>query len=332
MKYEIDVKHVRKIQADIWNKITSTFSFRKGYGEALPVYGHYGGIFKCGSEQLVIHTDGVGTKLLVAQELDKYDTVGIDAIAMSVNDILCVGAEPLVGVDYIALAKEDDWLVDEVMKGLVKGAEESNCAMVGGETAIVPDIIKGGKRPFDLTFAVVGRVKKKILGDQIKKGDVIVGLESSGLHSNGYTLARKALDINKWGLDMLAPTKIYVHSVLEMIDASEVHGIAHITGGAFSKINRLNKNIGYRIDRLPKPAPIFDALSEKVNDFTEMHRTFNMGIGMVVIIPKDAEGTVMNIAKKHDVAAHVIGEVTDKKGIWLNDGKKEIDLTLEGSK
>jgi len=332
MKYEIDVKHVRKIQEDIWNKIKSTFSFRKGYGEALPVFGHYGGLFKCGAEQLVIHTDGVGTKLLVAQELDKYDTVGIDAIAMSVNDILCVGAEPLVGVDYIALAKEDDWLVDEIMKGLVKGAEESGCAIVGGETAIIPDIIKGGKRPFDLTFTVVGRVKKKILGDQIKKGDVIIGLESSGLHSNGYTLARKALDANKWGAEMLVPTKIYANAVLEMMDASEVHGIAHITGGAFSKINRLNKSIGYRIDRLPKPAPIFDALYEKVGDFVEMHRTFNMGVGMVVIIPKDAEGTVMNIAKKHDVQAHLIGETTDKKGIWLNDGKKEIDISLEASK
>jgi phosphoribosylformylglycinamidine cyclo-ligase len=328
MKYDIDVKHVRKIQAEIWERIKSTFSFRKGYGEALPVYGHYGGLFKCGPEQLVIHTDGVGTKLLVAQELDRYDTVGIDAIAMSVNDILCVGAEPLVGVDYIALADEDAELVNEVMKGLVKGAEESGCAIVGGETAIIPDIIKGGRRPFDLTFTVVGRVKKKILGDQIKKGDIIIGLESSGLHSNGYSLARKALEISKWGPEMLVPTKIYASAILEMIDASEVHGIAHITGGAFSKINRLNKDVGYRITSLPKPAPIFEALYEKVGDFTEMHRTFNMGIGMAIMIPKDAEGTVMNIAKKHNVNANVIGEVTDKKGIWLNDGKKEIDVSV----
>lgn len=328
MKYDIDVKNVRKIQAEIWERIKSTFSFRKGYGEALPVFGHYGGLFKCGPEQLVIHTDGVGTKLLVAQELDRYDTVGIDAIAMSVNDILCVGAEPLVGVDYIALAEEDAELVNEVMKGLVKGAEESGCAIVGGETAIIPDIIKGGRRPFDLTFTVVGRVKKKILGDQIKKGDMIIGLESSGLHSNGYSLARKALDISKWGPEMLVPTKIYASAMLEMMDASEVHGMAHITGGAFSKINRLNKDVGYRITSLPKPAPIFEALYEKVNDFTEMHRTFNMGIGMAIMIPRDAEGTVMNIAKKHNVNAHVIGEVTDKKGIWLNDGKKEIDISI----
>jgi len=329
MKYDIDVKHVRKIQNAIWERITSTFAFRKGYGEALPVFGHYGGLFKCGSEELVIHTDGVGTKLLVAQELGKYDTVGIDAIAMSVNDILCVGAEPLVGVDYIALAKEDDELVNEIMKGLVKGAEESGCAIVGGETAVIPEIIHGGSRPFDLAFTVVGRVKKKVLGDHIAKGDVIIGLESSGLHSNGYTLARKALDIPKWGAQMLLPTRIYASAVLEMIDACDVHGVAHITGGAFSKINRLNKDVGYRIDRLPKPGPVFDALYEKVGDFAEMHRTFNMGIGMAVVIPKDAEGTVMNIAKKHDVPSHVIGEITDKKGIWLTDNGKEIDLSIK---
>jgi len=329
MKYDINVSHVRKIQGAIWDNIKSTFSFRKGYGEAIPVFGHYGGLFKCGSEELVIHTDGVGTKLLVAQELDRYDTVGIDAIAMSVNDILCVGAEPLVGVDYIALAKEDDSLVEEIMKGLVKGAEESSCAIVGGETAVIPEMIHGGKRPFDLTFTVVGRVKRRILGEQIRKGDIIIGLESSGLHSNGYTLARKALDIPKWGNDMLVPTRIYVRAVLEMIDASELHGIAHITGGAFSKVNRLNKEVGYRIDWLPKPAPIFEALHEAVGDFSEMHRTFNMGIGMVIIAPKDAEGTIFNIAKKHDVAAHVIGEVTDKKGIWIKNGEKEIDLSMK---
>jgi phosphoribosylformylglycinamidine cyclo-ligase len=330
MKYDINVKNVRKIQSSIWDNIKTTFGFRKGYGEALPVFGHYGGLFKCGSEELVIHTDGVGTKLLVAQALDKYDTVGIDAIAMSVNDILCVGAEPLVGVDYLALAEEDDELVNEVMKGLVQGAEESGCAIVGGETAIIPDIIKGGKRPFDLTFTAVGRIKKKILGDQIRKGDIIVGLESSGIHSNGYTLARQALDIDKWGKEMIEPTKIYASAVLEMIDASEIHGIAHITGGAFSKVNRLNKDIGYRINNLPKPAPVFEALWEKVGDFKEMHRTFNMGIGMVLIIPEDAEGTVMNIAKKHEVEASIIGEITDKKGIWLSEGEKEHDFSIKG--
>lgn len=325
MKYQIDVEHVRKIQKSIWDKITSTFEFRKGYGEPLPVFGHYGGLFKCGSETLVIHTDGVGTKLLVAQALDKYDTVGIDAVAMSANDIICVGAEPLVGVDYLALAKEDDELVNEVMKGLAKGAEESGCAIIGGETAIVPDIIKGGKRPFDLAFTVVGRVKKKIIGEEVVKGDVIVGLESSGIHSNGYTLARSLLDVEKWGKEMLEPTRIYVAPVLEMMSVCDIHGIAHITGGAFRKITRLNKNVGYKIEKLPEPKPVFKEMMKTVS-FEEMCKTFNMGVGMVIVLPEDRAETVINIAKKHDINASIIGKVVEKKGVWVSDGKKEYQL------
>jgi phosphoribosylformylglycinamidine cyclo-ligase len=329
MKYQVDVGHVKRMQANIWERIKSTFAFRKGYGEPLPIFGHYGGVFQCNNDKLVIHTDGVGTKLLVAQEVGKYDTVGIDAVAMSVNDILCLGAEPLVGVDYIALAEEDDDLVARIMDGLVKGAEESGCAIIGGETALVPDIIKGGQRPFDLTFTVVGRVRKLVLGTEITKGDVIVGLESSGLHSNGFTLARKALDAGKWGKEMLVPTRIYASTVLEAIDACDVHGIAHITGGGFSKLTRLNKNVGYRLDKLPEPGPIFKALAEKVKDVSEMHRTFNMGIGMALILPEDRAGTVMNISKKHGVEASIIGSVTDKKGVWITDNGKEMDISFE---
>ncbi len=329
MKYPIDIPHVRAIQKKIWDRIKSTFEFRKGYGEPLPVFAHYGGLFKCGEEKLVVHTDGVGTKLLVAQALGKYDTVGIDAVAMSVNDILCVGAEPLVGVDYIALAKEDDNLVSEIMKGLVRGAEESSCAIVGGETAIVPDIIKGGEKAFDLTFTVVGRVKKLILGTDIQKGDVLVGLESSGIHSNGYTLARNALDVKEWGKEMLEPTKIYAGAVLEMISACDIHGIAHITGGSFSKLTRLNKGFGYDVEELPPEKPVFTALREKVNDPVELYRTFNMGVGMVLVLPEDRVGTIMNIAKKHDIEAMTIGKVTDRKGVRVRHGKKMIDITAE---
>lgn len=328
MKYQVDVGRVKKIQASIWDRIKASFSFRKGYGEPIPVFGHYGGLFKAGDEQLVIHTDGVGTKLLVAQELERYNTVGIDAVAMSVNDILCVGAEPLVGVDYIGLAEEDHELVAEIIEGLVKGAEESGCAIVGGETAIIPDIIKGGKRPFDLTFTVVGRVKKLVLGEEITKGDVIVGLESSGIHSNGYTLARKALDMKEWGEEMLVPTKIYASSVLEIIDACDVHGIAHITGGAFSKLTRLNKNVGYRLDSLPEPKPIFKALAKKVSNIN-MHRTFNMGVGMAIVLPADRADTVINIAKKHGVEANVIGSITEKRGVWIKDKGKQVDISIE---
>ena len=296
-------------------------------GEALPIYGHYGGVFKCGEELLVIHTDGVGTKLLVAQKLEKYDTVGIDAIAMSVNDVLCLGAESLVGVDYLALSKEDENLVSELMKGLVNGAEECNCVIIGGETAIVPDLLHDEKA-FDLTFTVVGRVKKLITGKDVKVGDVLIGLESSGIHSNGYTLARKLLDFEKWGKEMLVPTKIYVKPVVEMIDNADIHGIAHITGGAFSKLTRLNKEVGFYLDNMPKPLPIFEALSEKVNDISHMYKTFNMGIGMVLIVDKADEKKLHEIAKKHGVKSYTIGEVIERNGVFMKHGDEEIDLTI----
>jgi phosphoribosylformylglycinamidine cyclo-ligase len=330
MRYQINISHVRKIQRSLLEQIKTTFKLRAGkYGEPLPIYGHYGGVFQIEKERLVIHCDGVGTKVLVAQQLGKYDTIGIDAVAMNVNDIICLGAEPLVGVDYIALAKEDDFLVSEIMKGLVNGAEESDCAIIGGETAIVPDLLKNSKT-FDLTFTVVGRVvnKEVITGNRIRVGDIIIGLESSGLHSNGYTLARKVLDIKKWGKQMLAPTRIYVKPVLEIVDLCDVHGVAHITGGAFSKITRLNDNVGYLFDNMPKPKGIFEALYEKVHDTRHMYTTFNMGIGMVIVVDQKDENTIKAVAKKYGVNASVIGRVNEEKGIWLEKDGKKIDLTL----
>ncbi|MBS3067320.1 phosphoribosylformylglycinamidine cyclo-ligase [Candidatus Micrarchaeota archaeon] len=328
MKYPVNVNEVKKIQSNIWQMISSTFALRKGkQGEPLPIFGHYGGVFQVGNEQLVMHCDGVGTKVLVAQALEKYDTVGIDAIAMNVNDIVCMGAEPLVGVDYLALAKEDDALVSEIMKGLVAGAQESNCAIIGGETAIVPELLKNDKT-FDLTFTVIGRIIDKVItGQAIQKGDVLIGLESSGLHSNGYTLARKALDIKKWGKEMLVPTRIYVKPVLDVIAQHELHGIAHITGGAFSKLTRLNKEFGFSLNAMQKMPKIFEAINEKVNDVREMYRTFNCGIGMVLVAKKEDETGVKQLLTKHGVKNQTIGEITDKKGVWLEYENKNFELS-----
>lgn len=331
MKYQIDVSHVKKMQNSIWDEIKGTFEFRKGYGQPLPIFGHYGGVFDCNGEKLVIHTDGVGTKLLTAQEVGKFDTVGIDAIAMSVNDILCMGAETLVGVDYIALAKEDEKLVSELMKGLVVGAREASCAIVGGETAIVPDLLHDDKA-FDLTFTAVGRIVsgEVITGERITEGDVLVGLESSGIHSNGYTLARKSLDVKKWGKEMLIPTKIYCKPVISMIKSigSDVHGIGHITGGAFSKLTRLNKNVLFALTDVPKPLPIFDALAEKTPNVRDLYTTFNMGVGMVVTVSKGKEDEAIGIAKANGVKANVIGEVRKGKGVVLEKDGKKIELVL----
>jgi len=318
--YSVDIKKVRSIQAAINSAIFA--------GDENALIGHYAGIIDFGGERLAMHTDGVGTKVLVAQEVGKYDTVGIDAIAMNVNDIICVGARPVAGVDYLAVAEEDEYLITEVMKGLVAGAKESEIKIVGGETAIMKDVIKGGERPFDLAFTVIGKVEKFTTGDKIKKGDVLIGLESSGLHSNGYTLARKVLDVGKWGEEMLTPTKIYVKPVMEMLHACEVHGLAHITGGAFSKLMRLNKKYGFLIDEPMKPGPIFLELWKHVEDEMEMYRTFNMGMGMVVVAPEKEEGKILGIAKKNGVKAQAIGRVTDTPGVYL--GKIRLDYSGVG--
>lgn len=312
----IDISKVKSIQ----NRINETiFAGKKG-----ALIGHYAGIVNFAGRKLAIHTDGVGSKVLVAQEMEKYDTIGIDAIAMNVNDIICVGAKPIAGVDYLALAKEDEFLVSEIMKGLMKGAEESGIDIVGGETAILPEIITGGKRPFDLAFTIIGELDSEpITGEAIKPGDVMIGLESSGLHSSGYTLARKVLAVGKWGKEMLTPTKIYVKPVLEIISKCKVSGIAHITGGAFSKLMRLNKKCGFLLNNMPVQKPIFQELYKTVQDDREMHRTFNMGIGMCIILNKKYEADVIAIAKKHGISASIIGEIVPEAGVYLEkDGKK----------
>ena len=313
-RYSVDVKRVRKIQQSINAAIFA--------GNKNALVGHYAGVIPFKGEKLAMHTDGVGTKVLVADELQKYDTVGIDAIAMNVNDIICIGARPLSGVDYLAVAEEDEYLIAQVMKGLVKGAKESGITICGGETAIMKDVIKGKNRPFDLAFTALGVVEKYITGSAIRNGDVLISLGSSGLHSNGYTLARKVLPMDKWGKKMLTPTKIYVKPVLEMIRKCNVHGLAHITGGAFSKLTRLNKKYGFFIENPVKPAPIFEALWDKVNSEEHMYRTFNMGTGMVVVAPPKDEKEVLKIAKKYKVKAQVIGSVIKEKGVYLDNGTR----------
>lgn len=314
----VDLAKVKSIQ----NTINATIFA----GKTGALVGHYAGIVEFAGKKLAIHTDGVGSKVLVAQELEKYDTVGIDAIAMNVNDIICIGAKPTAGVDYLALAKEDDFLVGEILKGLMQGAKESGIEIVGGETAIMPDVITGGKRPFDLAFTAIGEANELITGEAIKSGEIIIGLESSGLHSNGFTLARKVLDAKKWGTEMLAPTRIYVKPVLEMISACKISGIAHITGGAFSKLMRLNKKYGFLLNNMPKSTPIFQALREQILDERELHRTFNMGVGMCVIAGKEYESKILAIAKKHGVNASVIGQITNESGVYLEKENRKIRL------
>ena len=322
----VDVAKVKGIQNKINNLI---FTTSNKYSIALK--GHYAGLFRAGGATLAIHADGVGTKVLVAQAVGKYDTVGIDAVAMNTNDMICVGAEPIVCVDYLAMNKADEKLSLDIMKGLVRGSKESGCALIGGETAILPDIIVGGKKPFDLAVTCVGLIQKgtpDLTGKRLKSGDVIVGLASSGIHSNGYSLARKLLPIKKWGKQMLTPTRVYVKPVLEMIKRCEIHGIAHITGGAYSKLMRVGKYAkkGFLLDNMPSPSPIFQAMASKVNDDREMYRTFNMGIGMCIMCPNKDAAKVLAIARKYKIPAQLVGKVTDKEDVILENGKAKISL------
>ena len=285
---------------------------RKGDGEAIKLDNGFAGLVKLGDGALAMCTDGVGSKLLLAEEMNSIHTVGIDCVAMNTNDLICVGAEPLSFVDYVALDKPDEELMAKIGMGLAEGCKQSNCTLSGGETAILPELVHG----FDIAGTSVGYVKqdKIIDGTKIVEGNVLIGLKSSGPHSNGYTLIRKLFDGDKeLGKKLVEPTRIYVKEVMELINQVNVNGIAHITGGGLDNISRINDNFQYVIDN-PLPVPsIFDWLQEKGNvEDKEMYRTFNMGMGMVIIVDKDDAEKSVSILGEH---AQIIGSVRSGKGV-----------------
>ena len=285
---------------------------RKGDGEAIRLDNGFAGLVKLGDGALAMCTDGVGSKLLLAEEMDSIHTVGIDCVAMNTNDLICVGAEPLSFVDYVALDKPDEELMAKIGKGLAEGCRQSNCTLSGGETAILPELVHG----FDIAGTSVGYVKqdKIIDGAKITEGDVLIGLKSSGPHSNGYTLIRKLFNGDKEiGKQLVEPTRIYVKEVMNLIKQVDVHGIAHITGGGLDNISRIKDNFQYVIDN-PLPVPsIFDWLQERgdVED-GEMYRTFNMGMGMIIIVDKkDADKSVSLLGEY----AQIVGSVNSGTGV-----------------
>jgi len=315
----VDITKVAKIHNQIDLILSRTFRTRRGkVGEPLNVHQHYAGLIEINQDQvLALHTDGVGTKVLVALTCHKYDTIGIDCVAMNVNDVICVGAEPLALVNYLALERPQPELVKQVMIGLQRGAQMSDIAVVSGETAILPDIING----FDLAATVVGIVNRKkiITGEKCEEGDTILGLESSGIHSNGLTLARKVLLGSRSNpqvrRELLRPTRIYVREVLKLRRSkAEIHGLAHITGGAYSKLIRIGKRarVGFNLDNLPQPHNIFKTIQERgeISD-REMYRTFNMGIGFLMICPKRFSRQVKKILP----GARQIGQVTKSRDV-----------------
>ena len=332
-KAGVDISKIKQSHNTIGKIIESTHKLQKKV-RIVHGFGHYAGIVEIpGKTLLATHTDGVGTKVLIANMMKKFDTVGIDCVAMNVNDIICIGATPISFVDYIAVNKNDKAALKKIMQGLVKGAKKANVPIVGGETAIMPDVISGKHFSFDLAGTVVGMLTKKqmMLGNKIKRGDVIIGVQSSGLHSNGYSLARKALlskyslqdrikGIGKLGNALLTPTQVYVKPVLCVLEKCKVHGMAHITGGSFTKLLRLKKT-GYLLDQMPTPPPIFQIIENEGVSRQEMYKTFNMGIGFCVIAPKNEESRINSTFKKFGMKSKRVGKIIAKKGVFVNSLK-----------
>ena len=329
-KAGVDITEIKKSQRAIGKLIESTHNLQK-MAKMTHGFGHYAGIVEIpGGKLLATHTDGVGTKVIISNMLKRYDTIGIDCIAMNVNDIICIGATPISFVDYIAANKNDQKIFKQIVSGLVKGAKKSAMPIVGGETAIMSDLISGKGFGFDLAGMVVGMLSKKemVLGDKIKLKDVIIGIQSSGLHSNGYSLARKALltkysvkdnikGVGNLGNALLRPTEIYVKPVLETLKKCKVNGLAHITGGAFTKLLRL-KQIGYHLDNMPKTPALMQLIEDTGVKNEEMYKTFNMGVGFCIISPENQVKNIHKIFNKHKMKSYEIGRISKNKGVFIN--------------
>ena len=330
MTYKNSGVDIEEKEEAIKQLLSSIITKRKGtLGK--PMGGHYAGLIEFGDYALVLCTDGVGTKVRIAEALKKYDTVGIDCIAMNVNDALCVGAEPLAFVDYLAMEDPDPKITKEIGKGLEKGAKQANISIVGGETADLPDLING----FDLAGTCLAYVRKNriILGNKIQPGDTIIGLSSSGIHSNGYTLARRVVDEAEFSYEdefpdglypgktigevMLTPTRIYVKEIIELFKKIDVHGLAHITGSGVWNIPRLKEKVRYVLDDPLEPQPIFAFLQQYGNiDDYEMYQIFNMGMGFTVITAEeDAEETIHILTKYSDASIKLVGTVKKGTGV-----------------
>lgn len=275
--------------------------------------------------QLVSTTDGVGTKLELARLLKKHDTIGIDLVAMCVNDLLTMGARPLFFLDYFATGKFYPEITAEVLKGIVAGCRQAGCALVGGETAVMPGFY--GDSRYDLAGFAVGVVERRrvVDGRKIQIGDRVLGLASTGFHSNGFSLLRKIFRESelrgKIGRELLIPTRIYAKPVLEVLKKTEVRGIANITGGGFyDNLPRvLPKGLGARVDprRWPRPR-LFDEVRRRGNlSSRNLFRTFNMGVGMVLILERKNVRAAQGILRRHRVQSWDIGEIVKGKGVEI---------------
>ena len=312
---------------DVLHKIDTGQSSRAVLGA-----GHYAGVLRLdGHRGLALSSDGVGSKVIVAEQLGRFDTVGIDCVAMNANDVICVGAEPIALLDYIAVEEADPEALEQIGRGLRRGAENAGVEIPGGELAVLPELIRGHPSPrgFDLAGFCVGLVELDaiVTGGRIEPGDAVIGIPSSGAHSNGLTLARKALpDLAETPLELggrsvgevlLEPTVIYVRAIRELLASDvDVRGLAHITGEGFLNLLRLQAEVGFKVERpLPIP-PLFELIATRAEvDAAELWETFNMGCGFCCVVPfDDADAAVRLLGSRHPGAA-VIGRATTAAGV-----------------
>jgi phosphoribosylformylglycinamidine cyclo-ligase len=299
--------------------------------------GYFANVLNIGGLGIAISTDGVGSKAMIASELEKYDTIGIDCVAMNVNDVICVGAKPISMVDYIAVDRVDATMLDAISAGLFAGAKMAGISISGGETAQLKGMVHG----FDLAGTAVGYVPldKIIVGQEIKHGDAIIGIESNGVHSNGLSLARRALfEIHNYklsdrfselgwdiGTELLRPTHIYVREALELLTTIDsVKALVHITSDGFLNLTRVKAEVGYVIDALPPVPPIFSIVQRLGDvDLTEMYSVFNMGIGFCAVVAPENADRAISILSSNTKRAHLIGYAT-------SDAKRRVTLSKQG--
>jgi phosphoribosylformylglycinamidine cyclo-ligase len=316
----VDIAEADAGLSNIIARITATWP-RSGFGAVQLPIGYFANVVDIGGIGIAITTDGVGSKAMIADMMRKYDTIGIDCIAMNVNDLLCVGARPVSLVDYIAVEKADAAMLDGIAIGLAEGARQSNISITGGEISQLREIVRG----FDLVGTAIGTVAldRILVGRDLQPGDAVIGLASSGVHSNGMTLTRRVFFAQAGakidthfaelgctiGEELLRPTIIYVPEILEVLDKiSSVKSLIHITGDGLLNLPRVDAEIGFAIDDLPAPPPLF-GLIEKLGGISraEMFEVYNMGIGFCVVVGAADADRTLEILGRHNRRASVIG-------------------------
>ena len=318
----VDIAEADAGLGNIIARVTATWP-KSGFGAVQLPIGYFANVIDIGGIGLAITTDGVGSKAMIADMMKKYDTIGIDCIAMNVNDLLCVGARPVSLVDYIAVEKADAAMLDGIAIGLAEGARQSNISITGGEISQLRDVVRG----FDLVGTAVGTVAldRILIGRDLKPGDRVIGIASNGIHSNGMTLTRRVffeqagakIDTHfaelgcTIGEELLRPTLIYVPEVLDILDEiPSVKALIHITGDGLLNLPRVDAAIGFVIDDLPPPPPLF-GLIEKLGGVgrAEMFEVYNMGIGFCAVVAEDDADATLAILARHGRRASVIGYV-----------------------